>query len=259
MVTFVKKMWLALAILAAAVLVLGVPTTISYLKGLRRVARDTIRDLTPIELDLKRLEAEIDGFGPQIRAARQVVAELDVSISSQEKELAALNQKLADEKAQMQKLRDLLRDKRPTYQIAGRSYTRQEVERELARRLDSYEQAQETFKTRQAVLAQQKESFDSARRKLAELTQFKERLVAKAQGLTQQLEALRVAQKTSTVEVDTSALARAEEIAKRIDFRIQVMAKGLEMEQREAGGIPVEVDARPVTERFDEMFETAAR
>ncbi len=259
MVALVKRFWLVLAIVAGVVVVLGVPTTWSYLKGGRKAIQQAVRDLTPIELDLKRLEAEIDSLVPQIRAARQVVAEMDVGISSQQKELAALAQKQDAEKAQMQKLRDLLRDSSSSYQIAGRSYTRQEVEQDLARRLDRYEQAQATLQARQAVLEQQKQSFESAQRKLNELTQAKERLVARAQGLAQQLEAVRLAQRTSTISVDTSALARAEELAKTIDQRIQVISKTLDMEERQAEGIAVEADVRPATERYDAMFGSTGR
>lgn len=254
MLSLVKRFWVAVVVCTAAVVVLGVPTTWSYLKGGRKVIEQAVRDLTPIELDLKRLEAEIDSLVPQIRAARQVVAEMDVSIGSQQKDLAALEERQAGEKAQMQKLRDLLRSSDESFKIGGRTYTRHEVEQDLARRLDRYEQAQATLKARQAVLAQQRESFESAQRKLAELTQAKERLVAKAQGLAQQLEALRLAQKTSTVSVDTSALARAEEIAKGIEQRIQVLSKTLAMEERRTEGIAVEVDARPPAERFDALF-----
>lgn len=218
-----------------------------------------MRDLTPIELDLKRLEAEIDSLVPQIRAARQVVAEMDVSIGSQQKELAALDERQAGEKAQMQKLRDLLRSSDESFTIGGRSYARHEVEQDLARRLDRHEQAQATLKARQAVLAQQRESFESAQRKLAELTQAKERLVAKAPGACPTARGPALGQKTSTVSVDTSALARAEKIAKGIEQRTQVLSKTLEMEERQTEGIAVEVDVRPATERFDALFANPGR
>lgn len=259
MVTLLKKLWPVWVIVGALVLILGIPTTVSYLRGGRRAAQDFVKDLTPIEFDLKRLDGEIDNLVPQIRAARQVVAEMDVAIASQEKAIDELHQKQNEARAQMKKLRDLLEENKKEYEIAGRRYTHQEVEQDLTRRLDQYEQNQATIKTQEALLAQQKESFETAQSRLTTLVSTKDRLLAQTQALKQQLEAVRLAQKTSNVVVDTSAISRAEELVKQIDQRIQVLGKSIQLEERDTLGIPVEADARSAAERYDATFEKQSR
>ena len=254
MTSLLKSFWW-IAVGAGIVLVLGVSTTVSYLKGSRKAVVDVVRDLTPIELDIKRLEAEIDGLVPQIRAGRQVVAEMEVSLKQQEEELQELRQNQEKARQEMQALRDLLEKEQDRYTIAGREYSRQEVEADLNRRLDRYQETETTIKTREALLTQQKEGLATAQRKLTQLVGQKDRLVTQAEGLKQRLAAVRMSQRTSQVQVDQSALARAEELAKQIDRRIAVLSKTIQMEESESEGIPVNLETtRPATERFDELF-----
>lgn len=254
MTTLFKKFWW-IAAGAAVVLVLGVSTTVSYLKGGRKAVVDLVKDLTPIELDIKRLEAEIDGLVPQIRAGRQVVAEMEVSLKEQSAELEELQQSQEKARKEMQALRELLDKKQDRYSIAGREYSREEVEADLNRRLDRYQEIETTTKTREALLTQQKESLTNAERKLTELVAKKDQLVARAEGLKQRLAAVRMSQKTSQVKVDQSALARTEELAKQIDRRIAVLAKTIEMDEKEGEGIPISAEPlRSATERYDQLF-----
>lgn len=254
MTSLLKNFWW-IAVGAGIVLVLGVGTTVSYLKGGRKAVVDLVKDLTPIELDIKRLEAEIEALAPQIRAGRQVVAEMDVSLKQQREELEELRQTQEKARQEMQALRELLNKEQDKYTIAGREYSRAEVEADLNRRLDRYEETEATIKTREALLAQQKESFATAQRKLRELASKKDQLVTRAEGLKQRLAAVRMSQRTSQVEVDQSALARAEELAKQIDRRLEVLGKTIQMEETEREGIPVDLETtRPAAERFDELF-----
>lgn len=254
MTSLLKNFWW-IAVGAGIVLVLGVGTTVSYLKGGRKAVVDLVKDLTPIELDIKRLEAEIDGLVPQIRAGRQVVAEMEVSLKQQEEELQELRQNQEKARQEMQALRDLLAKEEDRYTVAGREYSREEVEADLNRRLDRYQETEATIKTREALLGQQKESLATAQRKLTQLVGKKDQLVTQAEGLKQRLAAVRMSQRTSQVEVDQSALARAEELAKQIDRRLVVLSKTIQMEEFESEGIPVNLETtRPAAERFDELF-----
>jgi len=237
---------------------LGVATTWSYIKTGWRKVGTSIREATPIAFDLERLNGELKDLEPEIRRNMGVVAQLEVETENLEQDIARLEEGQAQSLAEMKKLREVLGEAKSQYQFAGQVYKRNEVEADLARRMDRYEVREAELAAKKQLLVERQRHLESAKKKVEAYRQQYDQLKLKAESLAGQLKALEATQSAGSVAVDQSRLGRAKELAKEIETRIRVAQRMLDAEQRAEGEIPVNVDDRPVTERFDAMFEGRA-
>lgn len=247
--------WIGGGILALVVSSLGLATSWSYIKTAWLGIGGTIRDATPIAFDLQRLDVMIKDLEPEIRQNQKVAAQLEVEIEYQEKEVAKLKEEQEKALAEMRKLREALGEGKSEFQFAGRKYTRPDVEQDLKRRLDVYQERQTQLNAQDQLLANRRQTLEATQKKINEYRRQYDQLVANAQALQAELKLLEAAQATGSVSVDGSKLAEAKKLAQDIEKRIRVSQRMLDTDRKPLEGeIPVNVDERPVTERFDEMF-----
>lgn len=246
--------WVFAGVAVLVVGSLGVTTTWSYIKTAWRGVGKTIREATPIAFDLERLNNELRDLEPEIRRNQMVVAQLEVDVENLQQQIAAMEAEQAKALAEMRKLREALGSGKATFQFAGREYRRDEVETDLARRLDRYEARQTELEAKKALLQERRRNLEAAVKKVNEYRRQYEQLKIKAESLAAQLKTLESARAAGSVGVDESRISRAKELAKEIETRIRVAQRMLESEQKVEGEIPIDADTRPVTERFDEMF-----
>lgn len=252
--------WIGGGVLAVIVTSLGLATSWSYIKTAWLGIGESIRDATPIAFDLQRLNVAIKDLEPEIRKNHKVVAQLEVEIEYLEKELAKLKEEQDKALAEMRKLRDALGEGKSEFQFAGRKYTRPEVEQDLKRRMDVYQERDTELKAKEQLLQNRRQTLEAVRKHLAEYRRQYDQMVAKAEALQAELKLLEARQAASPGRFDTSKLAEAKQLAQEIEKRIRVSQRLLDAEQKPLeGGIPVDVDERPVTERFDELFGPKAK
>jgi len=252
---FGKTQWWVLAGIGALVVgSLGVATTWSYIKTAWRGVGKGIREATPIAFDLERLNGELKDLEPEIRRNQGVVAQLEVEVENLERDIAQMEEEQVKATAEMRKLREALSEGKSEYQFASRTYKKSEVEADLAKRLDRYEARQSELDAKKQLLEERRRNMEAAVRKVNQYRQQYDQLTIQAESLAAQLKALEAAQAAGTIGIDQSRLGRAKELAKEIETRIRVGQRMLETEQKVEGEIPVDVDTRPVTERFDELF-----
>lgn len=253
--TLPKTQWLVLA--GVGVLIvgsLGFATTWSYIKTAWRGVGKSLRDATPIAFDLERLNNELKDLEPEIRRNQGVVAQLEVEVENLQQEIAQMEEEQTKAVAEMRKLREALGEGKSEYQFASRTYKRSEVEADLAKRLDRYEARQAELDAKKQLLEERRRHMETAVAKVNQYRQQYDQLKIKAESLAGQLKSLEAAQATGTIGIDQSRLGRARELAKEIETRIRVGQRMLEAEQKVNGEIPLDVDTRPASQRFDEMF-----
>ncbi len=248
------RWWIAAGIVALVVSSLGVATSWSYLKTAWRGVGRSIRDATPISFDLERLDGMIGELVPEIRRNQQVVAQLEVECEYLEREVAVMKSGQEELVVQMRKLREALGEDKTQYQFAGQNYSRQQVERDLDRRLDQYEHRKAELAAKEQLLEQRRRTLEAATAKVAEYRRQYEQLVAHAESLQAELKLVEAAQAAGRLEFDTSKLAQTKKLAQDVEKRIRVLQRLVDAERRPEGEIPVDGDTRPVTERFDELF-----
>ncbi len=243
--------WVAAAVVVSS---LGLGTTWSYLKTAWSQVGQTIRDVTPISFDLKRLEQMIRDLEPEIRRNMQVVAQLEVEVEYLEKGVRQLEREQEKAFAQMKQLREALREPRTEFEFGGRLFTRAQVERDLARRLDRYQMQQDRLEAKRQLLQQRLRTLQAAQEKVAEYRRQYDLLVAKAEQLKAELQLAQAAAATGELNLDGSKLGEARQLAQEVEARIRVLQKVIDQGRTPADEIPVATDARPASERFDELF-----
>jgi myosin heavy subunit len=233
---------------------LGVATSWSYVKTLWRGVGETIRDATPIAFDLQRLDGMIRDLEPEIRRNQQVVAQLEVEVEYLEREVATMKAEQGAALAQMRNLREALRGSESQFVFAGKTYSRDDVERDLQRRLDQYEQRNSQLEAKDQLLEQRRRTLAAAESKVFEYRRQYEQLVAKGEGLQAELKLAEAAQAAGSFEFDRSKLEQSKQLAKDVEKRIRVLQRLVDSQRQPAGEIPVETDTRPAAQRYDDLF-----
>jgi chromosome segregation ATPase len=249
--------WAAGGALAVVVTSLGIGTTWSYLKTAWRSVGDTIRGATPVTFELQRLDTMVRELQPEIRQSARVVAQLEVEVEDLEKEIGILRSEQEQLFAQMRKLREELGSNKSEFEFAGQRFSRAEVERDLSRRLDVYEERQVVLAAKEELLEQKRRTLEAARSKVMEYRRAYDQLVAKQQSLKAQLAMLESAAAVGKVEIDSTKLAEAQRLAKEIEQRLRVTQRVLDADRVPEGEIPLEeVSPKSAAERFDQLFRS---
>lgn len=248
------RWWIVGGMAALVMSSLGGMTSWSYLKTLWRGVGETIRDATPIAFDLQRLNEMIRDLEPEIRRNQQVVAQLEVEVEHLQQEAATLKGEQEVAVGQMRKLREALSGGESRFQFGGQNYSREDVERDLQRRMDQYEQRNSQLGAKELLLTQRRRTLEAAAAKVFEYRRQYEQLLAKAEGLQAELKLVEAAQAAGSLEFDASRLALTKQLAQEVEKRIRVLQRLVDSQRQPSGEIPVEADALPATERFDQLF-----
>lgn len=254
MLSRANRWWIGGGLAALLVSSLGVGTSWSYLKTMWRGVGDKIREATPIAFDLERLDGMIRDLEPEIRRNQQVVAQLEVEVEYLEREVATMKAQEQAAYAEMRKLREALKGSESDLQFAGQKYSRDQVERDLKRRLDVYEQQHSQLAAKEQLLEQRRRTLEAATTKVAEYRRQYEQLKAQSEKLQAELQLAEAAQAAGNLEFDSSKLAQTKRLAQEVEKRIRVVQRLVDSERQPDGEIPVEADSRSAIERFDELF-----
>ncbi len=255
MLARMTRWWITGGIAALLVTSLGAATAWSYLKTLHGQVGRSIRDAVPVSFELERLDRMIAELVPEIRRNQQVVAQLEVEVEYLEREVDAGQGEQQQAALQMRKLREALGREQPQCQFAGQNYTRDQVQRDLARRLDRYERQQAQLAAKEHLVAQRRRTLEAATAKVVEYRRQYDSLVGQAESLQAELKLVEAAQTAGRFEFDQSKVARARRLAEDVEKRIRVLQRLVDADRQPHGEIPVDADTRPVEQRFDELFE----
>jgi len=248
-----SKLW----IVVAAVLVvtsIGLGTALSYFRTAHAQLGQAIRDAVPIAFELKRLEKMTSELIPEIRANQKVAAQMDVEIEYLGREIEAMRTSQMKDKSRMDKLRRALDEKKESYEFDRRPFTRHEVEQDLERRLHQYDSGAVQLAAKEQILKARGQTLAAATDRIRQYQQQHGLLVQKAESLKAELKLVELAQETGSFKFNQGKLKEAQQHAEEVEKRIRTAQKLLAGQQQVAGEIPVEADARPVAERFDEYF-----
>ncbi len=261
MLSRIGRWWIALAAVGFVVSSLGVTTSWSYLKTIWSGVGQTIRDATPISFELDRLNQMLRDLEPEIRKNQHVVAQLEVEVEYLQRECEKLKEQQTAQAEQMKKLRIALVSDKQQYEFGGRTFSRQQVEQDLARRLDQYQEQQRQLAAKEHLLQQRQRTLEAATVKVNEYRRQYDQLAAKAESLTAELKLLEAAQAAGSHQLDDSKLAQAKQLAQEVEKRIRVGQRMLDAQRAPEGEIPVNADTRSAAERYDELFgpESAAQ
>jgi chromosome segregation ATPase len=226
----------------------------SYMRTSVSSVREAIKSEVPLDFEIERAREMVDHLVPDIRNCMHVIAEEEVNVEDLNREITRTEANLAKQKDQILALRTDLGGGKSTYHYAGRTYTSEDVKRDLAQRFERFKTAEETLASRRQILQAREKSLVAAREKLDGMLAAKQNLEVQVENLDARLKTLQAAETASHVNIDDSQLARAKQLIRDINKQLDVKVKMLDAEGQLVG-IPVDAPSE-VPENLSEQIDT---
>jgi peptidoglycan hydrolase CwlO-like protein len=240
-----KKLVMGTAVAAlAGSFVLG-SDALSYLKTFGSNVRQAVKSEISVEFELDRIRHEVDNLMPEIRSHMMVVAEQSVDVKDLDRELVGKEASLARQKEAILALRTDLESGKNQFTYRAVSYTRDEVEADLAQRFASYCTVEGCVKRDRQILAAQRDTLHANQKKLDAMLTRKQDLIVKVAQLEARLKQVQAAETINSIEIDDTRLAHVEKMIKDMNHALDVRESVLETEGQVLGRIPVEEASAP--------------
>lgn len=218
----------------------------SYVKSSANSVRGTVKGAVPIEFELTRAKDLLDEIIPEMHANVRRIATEEVELASLKADIQASGDKLAQERAKVAKLRNVMGVELASYKVGGRQYSREQVAEDLSRRFELVKEAEMVLAGKERLLTQREATLAAAERMLQKTRGQKSLLEDKIESLASQHRLVQAAAVGSHVQMDNSKLAQTEkligEIQKRLDVAERVLARESEFVQPIEVSVVDEVD-----------------
>jgi glutaredoxin 2 len=228
----------------------------SYAKTSLGWVRQGVRDSVPVEFEIGRARQMIKDLDPEIHKNMHLIAKEEVEVAHLREQLGAAEKNLAKNKSDIERLNADLKRGDSTFVYAGKSYTQEQVEIDLARRFELFKVKEATLSKLRQILAARENGLVAGREKLKEMQSAKSKLEIDVANLEARLEMVKVAQSTSEFNFDDSQLARTKELVKDISARIDVAETLVNAETTYPGQIDLEeAPASDIAEQVTNYFQ----
>ncbi len=223
----------------------------SYVKTGYQTASDTVRDSVPIEWEIKRARQMIEDLKPEISKNLQVVAREEVAVERLAEEVARKEALLAKSRDDILRLKGDLESGSVRFVYAGRTYSKDQVQEDLANRFKQFKVHEATTHKLNQILTARQKNLEAARRKLDEMLAAKRELEVQVENLQARLTMVQVAQTSNPVTLDDSQLSQTRQLLDEIRTRIDVAERTVASEGALDGMIPLDEPTAP--ELLDEI------
>ena len=231
----------------------------SYARTCGSSVRDAVKSEVPIDFEVERARKMIETLVPDIRHSMHIIAEQQVDIEHLTAEMDRKSEELGSQKRAILALREDLTSGNSTFRYASRTYTADDVKRDLATRFERFKVAEETFQRHDQILRAREKALAANQKKLEGMLVSKQDLEVQIEQLEARMKALQAAETVSTLELDHSQLARAKKLIRELNKQLDVKERVLDAEGKFTGLIPVESKAgaessADIALRIDEYF-----
>jgi len=228
----------------------------SYLRTGASSLRQAVKSEVPIEFEIQRARNLVEQLVPDIRHCMHVIAEQQVDVEHLQKAIAQKQTDIGRQREALVSLRNDLGSGRSVFVYASRSYSANDVKRDLAARFERFKAAEEILSADQKILAAREQNLMANQEKLQGMLQAKKDLEVKLEQLQARLETIRAAEAVSTLAIDDSNLSHARTLIAELNKQLDVKQKMLDAEGKFTGLIPVEAPAvEPTTETICEQID----
>jgi len=217
----------------------------SYLRTFGGQVRNAVKSEISVEFELDRIRDEVNNLVPEIRRHMTIVAEQSVDVKDLERDLTGKEGSLGKQKEAILALRSDLESPRKSFTYRSVSYTRTEVESDLAHRFESFCSAEQGVKRDGQILAAQRDTLRANQKKLDTMLSRKQDLVVMVAQLEARLKQVQAAEAINSIEIDDSRLAHVEKMIKEMNHALDVRESVLETEGSVLGRIPVNEEVAP--------------
>ena len=164
-----KKIIVALGVIfLLMVLVLGWDKTWSYAQGTKQVLNQEADDRTPMKLEGARITALIEKENSNIIAYEDRICDLEARRGSTARAIEEANKKVNQEKKLLDRIKQMLDEKRDEYTIGRHTYSYPEINADALERLESVKRMQEDISFKESLLADLDRAIEQGRGSLGE-------------------------------------------------------------------------------------------
>lgn len=230
--------------------------TVSYMRTGASSVRNAVKSEVPVEFEIERAREMVEHLVPDIRQCIETIAAQQVDAEHLQEQIASRQIELGTQKEAILALRSDLEDGRTSLVYSGRSYSQDEVKRDLAARFARYKTAEQTLETDQKILRAREKALDANREKLDGMLSSKKDLEVKLEQLEARLKAVQAAETVSSLEIDDSRLTRAKKLIRELNRQLDIKEKMLDAEGQFTGLIPVEKSQDDVPADLTRQIDT---
>jgi hypothetical protein len=218
----------------ALLLALGVGITTSILFGRNAASyvsttyhrlTSSVEEAVPVDFQIDRAKQMVRDLDPEIRSAMHVIAKEEVAVEGLNGQIATNQDKADKEKHDILRLQADLGQNKTVYHYASRTFTCDQVKRDLSNRFNRFKVADDTLVSMKQMRDAREKNLDAARQKLAAMINARRKLEVDVQNLEAKRKLVEVAQASSEYVFDDSQLARAKDLINDIRARLDVAAK----------------------------------
>ncbi len=244
------------AALGAGALYLAFGTSApSYIKTAFHKVRHNVKATVPVQFEIDRARDLITGLEPAIRDNIEHLARQEEDVKSLATEITSYRANMDRDQKEMLALREEL--KNGGVRLTGNvSYTTDEVEADLTRRLDSFKRCESILKDKEETLKSKHKSVIAARQKLNDMGNRKRALEVKIEEIQAKLKAIEATKSYQEFNFDDSQLAQANKAIADLDKELSILSRRDELIGRYTDpGVPVIVEPkRDVLKELDTKF-----
>jgi hypothetical protein len=252
----IKKALFVVAGLGITTVVLFGRDAASYVSTTYHKLTNSVTDSVPVEFQIDRARQMVRDLEPEIRNSMHVIAKEEVALEQLNQQIDANEDKVGKDKRDILRLQADLGEGKNVYRYASRTYTSDEVKKDLSRRFNRFKVADDTLASMKQMRDAREKNLDAAQQKLAAMINARRKLEVDVQNLEAKRKLVEVAQASSEYVFDDSQLARCKELIGDIRTKLDVAAKLANADITVETEIPLE-DAAPadITDQVANYFK----
>lgn len=210
-------------------------------------------EAVPVEWELKRARQMIADLKPEIEDNARRIAKEKIQVVKLERELGETDTRLAKAQADIQRLTEDLQNDNGSYSYGGRTYTSAQVKSDLKNRFKRFQTREQTSQKLQQMLSARQSSLRAATERMDAMLDARRQLEVEVENLQARVGALRVAQTSSQLNLDDSALSRTRELLDDIATRIDVEEETMSVDVEYFGEGEINLDDSNDEDLLDEI------
>ena len=230
---------------------------LSYVSSSAKSVRTAVKDVVPIEFELKRAKDLLDEIIPEMHSNIRLIAQEEVEIAALKDDITKSQVAMGEEKARISKLRDALEIQKASYSFGDKEYSRNYVKDDLSNRFERFKESEDILAGKQKLLETRQKSLESAMTMLEQTRSRKAQLEDKIESLTSQYRLVKAASVGTNLNVDNSKISQTEKLIAQIEKRLDVAERVLAHESKFVQDIPVDaVPEEDLLTQVDDYFNT---
>ncbi|HAY80130.1 MAG TPA: hypothetical protein DCY79_10035 [Planctomycetaceae bacterium] len=230
---------LAVVLGMVTVLVFG-RDAVSVVKTFASKTQESVSNQIPVEFDIDRAREAMKGLEPEIRRNVHLIAKEEVEIEKLEKTIAKSDEQLAQDRRNIMRLKDALDGGSRNIVLVGHTYSPAQVEKDLRVRFENFKTNEDRNENLVKILDARRSSLNAAKEKLHEMESQRETLRVTIEKLSAHAKMIEVAKTTSEFNFDDSQLGYVKEIIEKVETRLEVEERMLNVNIDTDHHIPLE-------------------